>query len=74
MLEPLDCRGELADAVAATRAAAAAGAGALLTAIPAVPAAAADQAFARAALELFLGHGIARMTTIGRVLMAAQPD
>jgi hypothetical protein len=74
LLEPLDRRGELAAAVAATRAAAAAGAGALLPAIPAVPATAADRAFARGALELFLGHGIARMTTIGRILMSAQPD
>lgn len=75
LLAPLDARGELAPAIARTRDAAAAGGRALLAEMPPAPAGVseADRAYARAALERFVGHGIARMTTIGRILLAAQP-
>ncbi|WP_374441051.1 hypothetical protein [Stella sp.] len=73
-LEPMARRGELEAAIAGTRTAAADGGRALLSAMPAVPAAGpGDRAFARGALELFVGQGIARMTAIGRILLAAHP-
>ncbi|BBK42532.1 hypothetical protein STVA_25520 [Allostella vacuolata] len=75
LLQPIERRGELAVAIASTRAAAAAQARSLLAGLDgtiARPSPAAE-AFVRAGLGLFVGHGIARMTTIGRLLLAAGP-
>ncbi|BBK31568.1 hypothetical protein EDC65_0372 [Stella humosa] len=76
VLEPLDRRGDLAAAIATTRSAAQAGGRALLAEMPAArdepgPEA---RAFVRAGLSLFADHGIARMTTVGRLLLAAHPE
>ena len=74
LLEPLQRSGALASAIAATRRAADRSARALVSGMGRPPAPSAEErAFARAALTLFVGHGIARMTTIGRLLMSASP-
>ena len=75
LLAPMEERGELAALAARTRDAADAAAPALLGGMPDAPPRVdgADRAYARTALELFAGSGIARMTAIGRLLLAAQP-
>lgn len=75
ILEPLHRDGKLAVAIAGTRRAAGQSASALLAGVgkPADDLSPEDRAFARAALTLFLDHGIARMTTIGQLLLEAAP-
>lgn len=75
LLAPMEGRGELVALAARTRDAADAAAPALLGGMPDAPPGVdgEDRAYARAGLELFARSGIARMTAIGRLLLAAQP-